>query len=280
MYGTDRVRKSLVHVTPQAVRTAVDNPRKALYYLRYWVELRALGRVTIPSYSPQASTRYLFADTEIDPAALEGYLDEIRHSDAIAAGQRRLSGLEFLPAPPQPRCMGLYVLTRHYEPETVLETGVFHGASTLYILAALRENGHGHLHSIDVHPDDVDWWEPDVPDGFDPGWIVPETLRDRWSLTLGKAQTELEPLLEEISPVHLFYHDSNHDYEHKRFEFESVLAHMDGGVVSSHDIGRNNDASPCHAFLELCEELDAPAHTHRPFEPGDEGEGVFGFVTF
>lgn len=280
MYGTDEFRRSLAYVSPQAVKTAIANPGKALYYGRYWVALTLLGRVSIPRYSAQTSTEYLFRDSEIDRETLDGYLDEVERSDFIATGQRRLSDLEFFPAPPQPRCLGLYVLTRHYEPETVLETGVFHGASTLYVLEALRRNGHGHLYSIDVHPDAVDWWNPDVPDDFEPGWIVPDELRDRWTLRLGKAQTELEPLLEEIPPVDLFYHDSNHDYEHKRFEFESVLEHMDGGIISSHDIGRNNDASACRAFVELCEELGEPYHTHRPFEPGDRGPGVFGYVRF
>lgn len=280
MYGTDDVRRSLAYASPQAVRTLLANPRKALYYLRYWAELTALGRVAIPGYSPQANCRYLFADSDVDEATLRGYLAEVRDSEAIATGQRRLSSLEFLPAVPQPRCLGLYVLTRHYEPETVVETGVFHGASTLYVLEALRRNGHGHLYSVDVHPDQVDWWDPDVPAGYEPGWIVPESLEDRWTLRLGKAQTELEPLLDEVAPVDLFYHDSNHDDEHKRFEFRAAREHMDGGVISSHDIGRNNDASACYAFLDLCEELGEPYHTHRPFEPGDRGEGVFGYVEF
>lgn len=279
MYGTERVRSSLAAVSPQALRTLVNNPGKAAYYGRLWTGLNVTGSLPMPRFDDTQSTHYLFGGTPIEDE-LESYLAELAASEHVLEGHRRLSDLEAVPAPVRPRCIALYALVRHYEPEVLVETGVFHGLSTLYVLAALRENGSGHLYSVDVHPDEVDWWEPDVPDDFDPGWIVPDVLRRNWTLRLGLAQEILEPLLDELGEIDLFYHDSNHDDEHKRFEYGAARDHMDGGVISSHDVGRNNDGTSCHAFIDLCEDLGEPYHAHRPFEPGDKGEGVFAYVAF
>lgn len=279
MYGTERVRRRLTHLSPQAVRTLLTNPRKAAYYGRLWAGLEFLGRLPMPRHDEVQSTRYLFGGTAID-TDLDEYLWELETDRFVRAGHQQLSSLEAVPAPPRPRCIALYALVRHYRPDVVVETGVFHGLSTLYILAALRENGAGHLYSVDVHPDEVDWWQPDVPPEFEPGWIIPDELRTDWTLRLGLAQDVLEPLLAELGEIDFFYHDSNHDDEHKRFEYGAARDHMDGGVIASHDVGRNNDGSACHAFADLCSDLGASIHAHRPFEPGDTGEGVFAYVTF
>jgi len=44
----------------------------------------------------------------------------------------------------------LYVFCRHFQPEIVIETGVYYGASSAFILKALEANGKGHLYSIDL----------------------------------------------------------------------------------------------------------------------------------
>ena len=46
-------------------------------------------------------------------------------------------------------CVKLYSLIRKRTPETLVETGVFNGVSTLSILLALDRNGTGVLHSVD-----------------------------------------------------------------------------------------------------------------------------------
>ena len=44
----------------------------------------------------------------------------------------------------------LYVLVRHLRPEHIIETGVSSGFSSAHFLLALRRNGRGQLHSIDL----------------------------------------------------------------------------------------------------------------------------------
>ncbi|MDN5698624.1 MAG: class I SAM-dependent methyltransferase [Rubrobacter sp.] len=45
-----------------------------------------------------------------------------------------------------------YLLCRLRKPEAVVETGVAHGVSSAFLLAALRVNGGGELHSVDLPP--------------------------------------------------------------------------------------------------------------------------------
>jgi hypothetical protein len=42
-----------------------------------------------------------------------------------------------------------YLALRDHRPHTVMELGTFQGWSTTWILRALRDNGHGRLHSFD-----------------------------------------------------------------------------------------------------------------------------------
>ena len=67
-----------------------------------------------------------------------------------------------------------YLLIRVTHPEVVIETGVAFGISTAFVLQALRENGSGGLHSVDLPPI-VDL------DGDLTGRAVPTYLRDAGS---------------------------------------------------------------------------------------------------
>jgi hypothetical protein len=51
------------------------------------------------------------------------------------------------------------------------------------------------------------------------GWIVPKSLRERWTLILGKVEDKLPSLLDEFEAIDVFYHDSLHTYEHMMFEY-------------------------------------------------------------
>jgi predicted O-methyltransferase YrrM len=122
-----------------------------------------------------------------------------------------------------------------------VETGVFSGISSSYILCALERNGSGVLHSIDL------------PDrgltllGKEPGFVVPENLRTIWTLELGPSSTLLEPLLAKLKSVDIFFHDSLHTYENMIFEFQNAWAHLrTGGVLLSDNIDDNS------AFYDFC----------------------------
>jgi hypothetical protein len=155
----------------------------------------------------------------------------------------------------------LYLFVRKYKPEVVVETGVARGASSAVILCAMHENGKGRLYSIDLPAPEcsVGTGEKEfvLPDGqlhgkYEVGHLVPEYLRDNWTLTLGDAKEELPRLLKNIGETSMFFHDSLHTYEHMKFEYETAWPHIaKGGFPLSHDIIWNK------AFLEFSKKVNS-----------------------
>jgi hypothetical protein len=146
-----------------------------------------------------------------------------------------------------------YAITRKLEPETVIETGVCNGVSTLSILLALQKNGSGELYSIDspLRADEsLEEFRAETFEGYggaaipsdkEPGWIIPDELRSRWDLTIGKSQRELPKLVTELETVDLFVHDSEHSHPCMMFEYELAYEWLvEGGVVLSDDITWND----------------------------------------
>ena len=161
-------------------------------------------------------------------------------------------------------CVKFYALVRKLQPDSVVETGVYNGVSTASILAALDRNGHGRLHSIDrserisrerrnengeppidrtstdhLTRDRPSCAEPNgyiLPPGKSPGWIVPEGIRDRWSLTRGRSQKKLSEVLADVGTVDIFLHDSEHSTACMLYEFESAWTSLTTGglILSSH----------------------------------------------
>ena len=193
-------------------------------------------------------------------------------------------------------CVRLYALVREYEPETVVETGVYNGVSTLSILAALEANGTGRLHSVDYSQhlsgdaDDVDpATERDfsrgrpscaeagthkLPPGREPGWVIPDRLRERWEFIPGEQQVELPPLLARLGSVDLFHHDSSHSVCDIIFEFELAWQYLrPGGVAVSNHVGWN-DAFETFA-TERSQDYGLMSWHYNPFRdypcPGSSG---------
>ena len=141
--------------------------------------------------------------------------------------------------------MSLFFSVLIMKPEIVVETGVSDGISSLFILSALEKNGRGNLYSIDFP-------EVGMPKlyGKEPGWIVDETLRTKWTLIYGKSSKELLPLLTKLRFVNIFLDDSEHSYPNMKFEFSTALKYMQkGSLLLSDDVKANG------AFLEVCSEF-------------------------
>lgn len=141
----------------------------------------------------------------------------------------------------------LYAVLRKLRPRYAVETGVANGFSTAFSLAALDRNGAGELYSIDLprelgrRYESGEFFEgkgkAGIPPGREPGWLVPERLRERWTLVLGRSGDELPPLLERLGTIDSFLHDSEHSFENMWFEFNTAWpALREGGVLLSHDI--------------------------------------------
>lgn len=96
----------------------------------------------------------------------------------------------------------LYALIRKQQPETVIETGVCNGMSTLIMLSAMETNGRGELYSVD-YPD-----AERLPPGEQPGWIVPKRLRHRWELEIGLSQEALPRMVNRVEEIDVFVHDT------------------------------------------------------------------------
>ncbi|MFC7324173.1 class I SAM-dependent methyltransferase [Halorubrum rutilum] len=145
-----------------------------------------------------------------------------------------------------------YCITRKIQPETVIETGVCNGLSTLSVLLAINKNEYGQLHSIDYPyraDESLEEFRDDtfesyggaaIPSDKEPSWIIPGELRDHWELIIGKSQKELPKLVTRVDNFDVFIHDSEHSHPCMMFEYELACEWLNQeGIVLSDDITWN-----------------------------------------
>jgi len=190
-----------------------------------------------------------FADSKIPEICMEAS-KKVKHNQSIYDTHRE-------------ECERFYALIRRYEPEHILLTGVFNGVLTLGILTALERNGHGTLHSICCSdrgddkrgafldregPSSAEPGSTVIPDGKQPGWIVPSSLEQNWNHMSTKSTASLASLLDELETVDMFFHNSEYSQSRMLFEFELVWEHLtSGGLMFSHHAGRN---AACETFAD------------------------------
>jgi len=142
----------------------------------------------------------------------------------------------------------LYMLIRLHRPKVVVETGVGQGVSTTFLLKGLHDNEEGRLFSIDLPfyeggSNSTRWPFTEIypiPKGLQPGWMVPDYLRDRWELLQGDTKVALGPLLDRLGSIDLFLQDDLHDYRHMLWEFRTTWPHISkDGLLFSHDWAKN-----------------------------------------
>jgi hypothetical protein len=140
----------------------------------------------------------------------------------------------------------LYVYVRVARPAIVILTGVFDGAADAVMLRAMQRNEHGKLVSIDLPAVDAIALSTDamvdvnLPPGKQPGWLVPDELRQRYDLRLGDSRELLPKALSEHSRIDAFIHDSLHTYDHQLFEYNAAWPHIaEGGMLMSDDVLMN-----------------------------------------
>jgi len=167
----------------------------------------------------------------------------------------------------------VWCLTRHLQPDKVVETGVAHGVTSRFVLEALERNrGGGHLWSIDLPPLEKSWREQ-------VGIAVGQRFANRWTYIRGSSRLRLRPLLRRMGRIDLFIHDSMHTERNVRFELDHVWPVLrPGGAAVVDDIDAN------WGFRSFTERAPGPAALIGEAEPTHPDlrrfnqKGLFGIV--
>jgi len=166
---------------------------------------------------------------------IDSYVEEVSNSTIEQTLESELARYPRMGSATASHGRILYALCRSLKPRTLVETGVFSGISSAYLLYAIQKNGLGHLYSIDL---------PDpflATHGKEPGFAVPDSLKDGWTLDLGSSSDLLESLLEKLGSIDFFFHDSLHTYENMIFELSVSWKYLhQGGLVISDNIDDND----------------------------------------
>ena len=181
-------------------------------------------------YKYLSRERNLSTFLQIDPKQVKAYLAEanvISQQLLERMKENAASGSMVSPL----RGPVIYTCIRALKPKIMVETGVASGSSTTYILNAMKANGVGKLYSIDLPNADP---AAQIPQGKEPGWLVPDVLRANWRLTIGESKKELPALVKEAGVIDVFLHDSEHTYENMMFEYNTVWPHIphNGALLS------------------------------------------------
>jgi hypothetical protein len=170
-----------------------------------------------------------FAAEEGDPRR---YIDELQSDqelrDALQTRLRRRRDRNRIAR--YGRRVGWYAITRLVKPALIVETGIHDGLGSAVLLRALQRNaeeGHeGRLLSIDIDP------------GC--GWLVPIAIAERWTPIIGDAKAALGKHLQGRQ-VDFFIHDSDHTYDHEKFEFQTAIQHATPSSVMLSDNSHSSD---------------------------------------
>jgi predicted O-methyltransferase YrrM len=143
----------------------------------------------------------------------------------------------------------LYCLVREFKPQLILETGVYYGGNSAFILRALGKNDSGKLISIDFPQNKMEsaaliLRHPWVGESelyaakYESGFIIPKYLKKYWEIVLSDS---LEVLSKFENPVDMFVHDSEHTLEHVKSELTLIWDKIsDNGLALIDDIDWSN----------------------------------------
>jgi len=163
----------------------------------------------------------------------------------------------------------LYWLVRQAKPRTIVQTGVCNGLSAALMMLALVKNGpEGRLRAIDLppvfNPADPAWtvrgtvYGVIIPEGKTSGWLIPDAYRNRFEVWNGDAKDLLPKLVDAVDSIDLFFHDSDHTYDHMMFEFHEVKAKLArGGLLVSDDVSWNT------SLWDFADLFQVPAYNFR-----------------
>lgn len=112
----------------------------------------------------------------------------------------------------------MYAAVKLMAPRRMIETGVGPGTTSTAILSAMKGT-EGKLISFDLGERFGE--DEEIPVGY----VVPNELKDNWELILGDSKVTLPEGVKKNAPIDIFFHDSDHTYEHVMFELETCREH-------------------------------------------------------
>lgn len=141
----------------------------------------------------------------------------------------------------------LYYCVRQLKPKVIVQTGTSNGVSCAHLALGLAHvSGDTRFYAVDMpniyRPDDPDFHKKEVygvliPPGKSSGWLIPDRILPRFECMNGDSKELLPQLLKKAGKIDLFYHDSDHSYDHMWWEFETVLPYMNPhGVIIADNI--------------------------------------------
>ncbi len=126
----------------------------------------------------------------------------------------------------------IYACVKLKRPKLVAETGVGPGTTTTAILSAMRGTD-GMLISFDLG---IKYGEEE--EALPVGWVIPENLKSGWKLVIGDSRKTLENALKSYGKINIFFHDSQHEYNHVMFELETARKYAESKplfIVDNYD---------------------------------------------
>ncbi len=211
----------------------------------------------------------------LDLPDLSGYATQLERSDLKQTVEAAVAEVDFFRTKQWDSLLRLglyrftqYSLVRALVATTVIETGVLHGLSSIFLLQALLDDGAaGCLISIDAPstqgdgPANDDGFVELLPPGLGAGWIVPPAHRACWDLHIGRSTDLLPGILGQRESLDLFVHDSEHTPHTMLFEFETAWpALRPGGVLLADNIDTNT------AFFDFARQVSRQPHI-LPVDP-------------
>jgi len=122
------------------------------------------------------------------------------------------------------RRLGWYALVRAAQPDHVVETGTQLGLGSCAIAAALLENGHGRLTTIDIDPE--------------AGYLIEEP----WAGVIDRHIGSSIDVLGGLRDVDLFLHDSLHTYDYEIKELTAVEPNLSADAIILSDNAHDSSA--------------------------------------
>ncbi len=149
----------------------------------------------------------------------------------------------------------MYLIVRLKKPKLVFETGVAAGKSTSLILLALRNNDlkdglGGRLISFDIPPDGglrQDGSSTNLH-GMSIGWLIPDFLRDAWTLRIGDSLQNIPKAIIEYGYPDIFLHDSLHTELHTMSELNMIFTEQKHQVICADNLEMGSG----QAFNRFC----------------------------